>query len=58
KIEAVTGAVISCVVPHIQSTVFEAIKTYFDVSPVVIGPGVKTGMPILYHNPREVGADR
>lgn len=54
----VKGAVISCVVPHIQSTVFNAIKIYFDVQPIVIGPGVKTGMPILYHNPKEVGADR
>lgn len=56
--KSINGAVISCVVPHIQSTVYEAIKNYFDVSPVVIGPGVKTGMPILYHNPKEVGADR
>ena len=55
---SVNGAVISCVVPTIQSTVSNAIKTYFDVSSVVVGPGVKTGMPILYHNPKEVGADR
>lgn len=54
----IKGAVISCVVPHIQPTVFNAIKIYFDVQPIVIGPGVKTGMPILYHNPKEVGADR
>ncbi len=57
-LKSVKGAVISCVVPTIQSTVSNAIKTYFDVIPVVVGPGVKTGMPILYHNPKEVGADR
>ena len=31
---------------------------YFKVEPLFVGPGVKTGMPILYENPREVGADR
>jgi type III pantothenate kinase len=56
--ESIDGAVISCVVPTIQSTVSNAVKTYFDVNPVVVGPGIKTGMPILYHNPKEVGADR
>jgi type III pantothenate kinase len=57
-LNSVKGAVISCVVPTIQSTVTNALKTYFDVDPVVVGPGIKTGMPILYHNPKEVGADR
>ncbi|HKQ32714.1 MAG TPA: type III pantothenate kinase [Thermodesulfobacteriota bacterium] len=56
--DTIRGAVISCVVPTIQSTVTNAIQTYFNVNPVVVGPGVKTGMPILYHNPKEVGADR
>jgi type III pantothenate kinase len=56
--DSIGGAVISCVVPTIQSTVTNAIQTYFNVNPVVVGPGVKTGMPILYHNPKEVGADR
>lgn len=56
--DSIRGAVISCVVPTIQSTATNAIQTYFNVNPVVVGPGVKTGMPILYHNPKEVGADR
>ena len=56
--DSIGGAVISCVVPTIQSTVTNAIHTFFNVNPVVVGPGVKTGMPILYHNPKEVGADR
>jgi len=33
-------------------------RKYFDVTPLIVGPGIKTGMPIFYDNPREVGADR
>ena len=33
-------------------------KKYFNITPLIVGPGIKTGMPILYDNPREVGADR
>lgn len=52
------GAAISCVVPTLLETIHDALKIYFSVEPVIVGPGVKTGMPILYHNPKEVGADR
>jgi len=31
---------------------------YFNVKPLIVGPGIKTGMPIFYDNPKEVGADR
>ena len=31
---------------------------YFNCAPLIVGPGIKTGMPILYENPKEVGADR
>lgn len=54
----VDGAAISCVVPTILSTITNAVDNYFNVNTVVVGPGVKSGMPILYHNPKEVGADR
>lgn len=54
----IKGAAISCVVPTLLETILEAINAYFDVDPIIVGPGVKTGMPILYHNPKEVGADR
>jgi len=54
----IKGAAISCVVPTLLETILEAINTYFEVDPIIVGPGVKTGMPILYHNPKEVGADR
>lgn len=56
--DQIKGAVISCVVPTLLETILDAINIYFDVDPIIVGPGVKTGMPILYHNPREVGADR
>jgi type III pantothenate kinase len=36
----------------------ELFRRYFKLDPLVVGPGIKTGMPILYENPREVGADR
>ena len=58
ELDVIRGSVISCVVPPLLSTVQSSINRYFDVEPLVIGPGVKTGMPILYHNPKEVGADR
>ena len=54
----IKGAAISCVVPTLLETILDAINTYFEVDPIIVGPGVKTGMPILYHNPKEVGADR
>src|SRR5262249_57474147 len=44
--------------PDVQVSVGEMSKGYFSVAPLFVGPGVKTGMPILYDNPREVGADR
>lgn len=54
----ITAAVMACVVPEL-ATVFEQLcKRYFKVEPLVIGTGTKTGVRILYDNPREVGADR
>jgi type III pantothenate kinase len=56
--DSIKGAVISCVVPPLLQVLVCMVKTYFDVNPVVIEPGIKTGMPILYKDPKEVGADR
>ena len=53
-----TDIIVCSVVPP-MTTVFEAVcRDYFHSEPLVVGPGVKTGMPILYDNPKEVGADR
>src|SRR5579884_364861 len=52
------GIVISSVVPPLDSTLRRVCERYFDRKPLFIEPGVKTGMPVLYDNPAEVGADR
>ncbi|AEV70472.1 type III pantothenate kinase [Acetivibrio clariflavus] len=55
NIEAV---VIASVVPPIMYSLEHAIRKYFKLEPVIVGPGIKTGINIKYENPREVGADR
>jgi len=60
KVDAkgIHGIVISSVVPPLDSTLREVCERYFNSKPLFIEPGVKTGMPVLYDNPGEVGADR
>ncbi|HEX8907930.1 MAG TPA: type III pantothenate kinase [Anaeromyxobacteraceae bacterium] len=55
---AVDAVVVSTVVPPLAATFSRMSERYFGVKPLFVGPGVKTGMPILYEDPREVGADR
>jgi type III pantothenate kinase len=55
---SVSGVIISSVVPPLNATLEEMSERYFHVKALFIEPGVKTGMPILYDNPQEVGADR
>lgn len=50
--------VVSSVVPPMLDTIEGLCQQYFELTPYVVGPGIKTGMPIQYDNPREVGADR
>jgi type III pantothenate kinase len=54
----VTGLVIASVVPDVTAAFREMAARYFPFPPVLVGPGTKTGVPILTENPREVGADR
>lgn len=54
----VEGLAVSCVVPPMTNVMTELAQKYFRMQPLIVGPGIKTGMPILYDNPREVGADR
>ena len=56
--ENVTGIIISSVVPPIMNSLEKMCKKYFSLEPLVVGPGIKTGLNIKYDNPREVGADR
>jgi type III pantothenate kinase len=55
---SVKAVAIASVVPTLGLTLDQMSVRYFGVKPMFVGPGVKTGMPILYENPREVGADR
>jgi type III pantothenate kinase len=56
--DGVDGIVVSSSVPDVTSAVREMAHTWFEVPLVVIEPGIRTGMPILYDNPKDVGADR
>ena len=50
--------VASCVVPPMVSVTLELATKFFELEPLMVGPGIKTGMPILYDSPKDVGADR
>jgi len=54
----VQAIAISSVVPPVTPTLESLARKYFEIEPLVVGPGIKTGMPIIYDNPREVGSDR
>jgi len=54
----VAAIAISSVVPPLAFALEQMSQRYFGKKPLFVGPGVKTGLPILYDNPREVGADR
>lgn len=56
--EVITGMAVASVVPRLRSALREMTAKWFPVDSVILEPGVKTGMPILYDNPKEVGADR
>ncbi|MDF2695807.1 MAG: Pantothenate kinase type CoaX-like, partial [Labilithrix sp.] len=55
---AVRGAIIASVVPSLTEPMIDLVRRGFGLDALVVGPGIKTGMSILYENPREVGADR
>ncbi len=56
--DAVGAVAVSSVVPPMQLQLERMSERFFGKKPMFVGPGIKTGMPILYDNPREVGADR
>jgi type III pantothenate kinase len=58
RFEQVDGIIVSSVVPPLSETVERFAAEYFQVAPLFVGPGVRTGMPIEVEDPREVGADR
>lgn len=58
QLKQVTAVIISCVVPPLLDALSRMCRKYLALEPYLVGPGLKTGMPIKYDNPHEVGADR
>ena len=58
SLNSVQGICISSVVPTLNFTVEHMCRTYFNLVPLFVAPGVKTGINIRYENPRELGSDR
>ena len=56
--QQIEGIIMSSVVPPIMPALINMCTKYFRIEPLVVGPGVKTGLHIKYENPREVGSDR
>ena len=54
----IKGIILSSVVPNMMDALEKMCRKYFGLDPLVVGPGIKTGMNIRYDNPKEVGADR
>ena len=54
----VSAVAVACVVPQLAETLRRLCRDYLGQTPLEVGPGIRTGMRILYDNPREVGADR
>jgi type III pantothenate kinase len=55
---SITHGIVSSVVPPAVFGLTSFFKQHLEIPALLVGPGIKTGMPILYENPREVGADR
>ncbi|MGA3219732.1 MAG: type III pantothenate kinase, partial [Acidimicrobiales bacterium] len=58
QLSSVTGTVVACVVPPVQAALRQMTGRRLGVPTVIVEPGVRTGMPVLVDNPKEVGADR
>lgn len=54
----ISCAIISSVVPNKTDTLSRMLKKYFDITPLIVGHGLKTGLSMRYENPKELGADR
>ena len=54
----ITAAIMASVVPDVNHHVINGLIKYFNVNPILVGPGIKTGIKIAIPNPKEVGADR
>ena len=57
-VSQIEGVIVSSVVPPLVRVVEEMCNKYIGKAPLIVGPGIKTGLNLRYENPREVGADR
>jgi len=58
RLSSISGLVLSSTAPSITTALRDMVDRWFHVQPVVVAPGIRSGMAILYDNPKEVGADR
>jgi len=58
SVKGITGVIISTVVPNIMHSFVNGIRKYINIEPMIVGPGIKTGIDIRTESPKEVGADR
>jgi type III pantothenate kinase len=58
QMKEIKHMIVSCVVPPLLNTIEMFARRYFHIEPMIVGPATKTGMPVFYDNPKEVGADR
>ncbi len=56
--EEIEGVIMASVVPNVMHSLVNGITKYIGRSPMIVGPGVKTGIRVTSENPREIGADR
>ena len=58
SIDIIDGCIISSVVPHVMHSLVNAMERYLGHKPLIVGPGIKTGIKIITEAPKEIGADR
>ncbi|WP_163655617.1 type III pantothenate kinase [Listeria sp. PSOL-1] len=58
EVKSITGIIISSVVPPVMHAMTTMCTRYFGIKPLIVGPGIKTGLNLKVENPREIGADR
>ena len=57
-VEDIKDVIISSVVPKIMYSFTNSIRKYFHKEPIIVGPGIKTGISVKYDNPKSLGSDR
>ena len=58
KASSIDGVIIASVVPNVMHSLKSSIIKYFKLEPLIVGPGIKTGIKVETSNPKEIGADR